>query len=65
MGVIISIQPTKKIQMKKILATLFIFIFITRITFAQQTTNPVIYLWPGGAPGFESKKDIPEEAKDW
>lgn len=27
--------------------------------------NTVIPLWKNGAPGFESRKDIPEEAKDW
>ena len=25
----------------------------------------VIHLWPNGAPGFESRKDMPEEAKDY
>ncbi|HEY5079134.1 MAG TPA: alpha/beta hydrolase [Opitutaceae bacterium] len=25
----------------------------------------VIHLWPNGAPGFEDRKDIPEEAKDY
>jgi hypothetical protein len=25
----------------------------------------VIPLWQGGAPGFENRKDEPEEAKDW
>ncbi|MEP6748985.1 MAG: alpha/beta hydrolase [Bacteroidota bacterium] len=30
---------------------------------AQDST--IIPLWKNGAPGFESKKDIPEEAKEW
>jgi len=30
-----------------------------------QTAPQVIHLWPNGAPGFESKKDVPEEAKDY
>ena len=51
--------------MKKLLLLFFIFCFITKILPAQQNTNPVIYLWAGGAPGFENKKDIPEEAKDY
>lgn len=55
----------KKLVMKKIQAFLFAFIFSIQIVPAQQATNKVIYLWPGGAPGFESKKDVPEEAKDW
>jgi len=25
----------------------------------------VVHLWPGGAPGFESRKNEPEQAKDW
>jgi acetyl esterase/lipase len=25
----------------------------------------VIHLWPGGAPGFESRRDEPEQARDW
>jgi len=25
----------------------------------------VIHLWPNGAPGFESRKDIPEQAQDY
>ena len=33
---------------------------------AQQVTPPQqIYLWINGAPGFENRKDEPEEAKDW
>lgn len=50
--------------MKKILQLIFI-LFIAQIVFAQQTGNPVIYLWANGAPGFENKKNEPEEAKDW
>jgi acetyl esterase/lipase len=30
-----------------------------------QADPQVIHLWPNGAPGFESRKDIPEEAKDY
>lgn len=30
-----------------------------------QTTPQVIHLWPNGAPGFESRKDIPEQAQDY
>ena len=51
--------------MKKILQLIFILLCAAKIMVAQQTPNPVIYLWANGAPGFESKKDIPEEAKDW
>jgi acetyl esterase/lipase len=30
-----------------------------------QTAPQVIHLWLNGAPGFESRKDLPEEAKDY
>lgn len=30
-----------------------------------QTAAQVIHLWPNGAPGFESRKDIPEQAQDY
>ena len=42
--------------MKKIITSLFVLIFIIQIAAAQQAANQIIYLWPGGAPGFESKK---------
>jgi acetyl esterase/lipase len=32
---------------------------------AAQSAGEVIHLWPNGAPGFESRKDEPEEAKDY
>jgi acetyl esterase/lipase len=51
--------------MKKILQLIFAVFVILQMAVAQQATTPVIYLWANGAPGFESKKDIPEEAKDW
>ena len=31
----------------------------------QGEKKSVIYLWPGGAPGFENRKNEPEQAKDW
>jgi len=46
-------------------------LLLMEIMYAQaETTNTavkpqVIYLWPGGAPGFESRKNEPEQAKDW
>ena len=30
-----------------------------------QDSNSVIRLWKNGAPGFENKRDEPEQAKDW
>jgi acetyl esterase/lipase len=39
---------------------------LTLIAAAQAQSAPqVIHLWENGAPGFESRKDIPEEAKDY
>lgn len=51
--------------MNKVLTFLSALIFTSQISIAQQASSPVIYLWPNGAPGFENKKDEPEEAKDW
>lgn len=51
--------------MRKILPLFVLFFCSMKSVSAQQAANPVIYLWANGAPGFESKKDIPEEAKDW
>ncbi|MEI9911121.1 MAG: alpha/beta hydrolase [Bacteroidota bacterium] len=31
----------------------------------QDDKKQVIYLWAGGAPGFENRKNEPEQAKDW
>ena len=50
--------------MKKVLPLIYL-VFSAQIVFAQQGGNPVIYLWANGAPGFENKKNEPEEAKDW
>ena len=30
-----------------------------------QDNKLVIYLWKDGAPGFENRKNEPEQAKDW
>ena len=51
--------------MKSILLVIVLFFLVTKNITAQQNNNQVIYLWGAGAPGFENKKDIPEEAKDW
>lgn len=54
-------QP-EKIKLMRILS--FVFIFIPFSFFGQDNTS-VIPLWSNGAPGFESKKNEKEEAKDW
>ena len=39
---------------------------IPMLTLAQEPPAPeVIHLWPNGAPGFESRKDIPEESASY
>ncbi len=43
---------------------LMVCFFGSHILFGQDSAK-VIPLWKNGAPGFENKKNIPEEAKDW
>ncbi len=47
----------------------YIIIFLPLIFFATglaaQDSNIVIPLWKNGAPGFENRKNEPEQAKDW
>jgi acetyl esterase/lipase len=35
------------------------------VSLIAQPKPEVIHLWENGAPGFESLKDVPEQAKDW
>ena len=42
---------------------LFVFVFCNQ-GFSQQNGTK-IYLWEKGAPGFENRKDEPEQAQDW
>ncbi len=54
------------IRRKKRFGFLFISFLFLIINFAASAQDSlVISLWQGGAPGFENKKDEPEEAKDW
>ena len=39
--------------------------FAAQLALFAQAVPPVIPLWPNGAPGFESRKDIPEEAASY
>jgi acetyl esterase/lipase len=52
--------------MKKFIKS-FLIIFLLPILVQAQTVTPpkVIHLWENGAPGFENRKDIPEQAKDY
>ena len=40
-------------------------VLLTGILDAQQQTPQQIPLWQAGAPGYENRRDEPEEAKDW
>ena len=57
--------------MKKFLRLIFIMLLFPEILLAQlvpaqgEEKKQVIYLWPGGTPGFENRKNEPEQAKDW
>lgn len=42
----------------------FILLFLPFVIYAQENKN-VIYLWDEGPPGFENRKNEPEQAKDW
>src|SRR5688572_30428873 len=37
------------------------FVLTTSFSFSQD----IVPLWPSGAPGFEERKNEPEQAKDW
>jgi len=48
--------------MKKLILCLYF--FIPSLLFAQQKGEK-IYLWENGAPGFENRKNEPEQAQEW
>jgi acetyl esterase/lipase len=50
--------------MKRNLNIVFLILLIPAILSAQNKKQ-VIYLYPNGAPGFENRKNEPEQAKDW
>lgn len=41
------------------------FLFLITIALVAQENPTVIPLWQNGAPGFENRKDEPEQAQDW
>ncbi|HUX96231.1 MAG TPA: alpha/beta hydrolase [Bacteroidales bacterium] len=43
----------------------FCFSVLFSVTAFSQSKPEVISLWEKGAPGFENRKDIPEQSKDW
>lgn len=50
--------------MKKTILLLSGLLFLTNQLWSQGSKE-VIFLWPNGAPGFEQRKNEPEQAKDW
>jgi acetyl esterase/lipase len=50
--------------MKKILYIIFMTFLVPAILYGQEKKQ-IVYLYPNGAPGFESRKNEPEQAKDW
>ncbi len=49
----------------KISAAIFFMIISNMMVLAQQPAPLQIPLWQQGAPGYENRKDEPEQAKDW
>ncbi len=41
------------------------FLLIVSLSSQAQDSSGTLYLWKNGAPGFESRKNEPEQAKDW
>ncbi len=50
--------------MRDVIPSLVVTLLLPVVAFAQSSPQ-VIPLWEKGAPGFESRKDEPEQAKDW
>ncbi len=50
---------------KYVFSTIILLTLVCYQVGAQQITPQQIYLWENGAPGFEKRKNEPEEAKDW
>lgn len=49
----------------KALINLFLFTLLLPFYTQAQSQPKVVPLWPNGAPGFENRKDFPEQSKDW
>ena len=52
----------EKESLMKIKQAVCAIILAIPMTLLAQETQPVIHLWSNGAPGFESRKDIPKPA---
>src|SRR5579872_6855183 len=52
--------------MQKLTRALFVLLLSASSTLAADEPQPVVIpLWPNGAPGFESRRNEPEQAKDY
>ena len=49
----------------KIISHIVFLLLCTPSFLSAQNKKEVVYLWSGGAPGFENRRDEPEQAKDW
>jgi len=49
---------------QNIFSFFIVFLLMINLPFAQNSSN-LIFLWKNEVPGFESKKNEPEQAKDW
>ncbi len=58
-------MKNKIMKMKYILSVLIVFTIGYQKAGAQPSAPKQIYLWENGAPGFENRKNEPEQAKDW
>lgn len=46
-------------------SSIILIILLAPFVLLAQDKKQIIYLWSAGAPGFESRKNEPEQAKDW
>lgn len=58
-------QTPISMLLRSVLALAFLLPALLPMTAAAQDTAVQIPLWPHGAPGFESRRDEPEQAKDY
>ncbi len=58
-------MPRRRIDSIKPLCVIFAATIVLCMTASAQSQPQVIHLWENGAPGFENRKDEPEQAKDY
>lgn len=52
-------------KMKNVFPIIILLMLVYNQVEAQDAPTQQIYLWENGAPGFENRKNEPEQAKDW